>query len=67
MWDSTVYCTVVISLTRAVRPSRIINVFFTVVFFLEAVVRLVALRLHYFKQPWNIFDFSIVILSIVGE
>ena len=47
--------------------SHIINLVFTAIFTLEAVVRIVALRLHYFTQPWNIFDFTIVILSIIGE
>lgn len=47
--------------------SHIINLVFTAIFTLEAVVRIVALRLHYFTQPWNIFDFTIVILSIIGK
>ncbi|XP_048583288.1 sodium channel protein 1 brain-like isoform X2 [Nematostella vectensis] len=44
----------------------IINLIFTGVFTLEAVLRIIALRQHYFKQPWNIFDFTIVLLSILG-
>ena len=47
--------------------SHTINLVFTAIFTLEAVVRIVALRLHYFTQPWNIFDFTIVILSIIGK
>lgn len=45
---------------------NVINLVFTAIFLLEAVIRIVALRLHYFTQPWNIFDFTIVILSIIG-
>lgn len=47
--------------------SHVINLVFTAIFLLEAVIRIVALRLHYFTQPWNIFDFTIVILSIIGK
>lgn len=47
--------------------SHIINLVFTAIFTLEAFVRIIALRLHYFTQPWNIFDFTIVILSIIGK
>lgn len=45
---------------------NIINLVFTAIFTLEAIARIVALRLHFFKQSWNIFDFTIVILSIIG-
>ncbi|XP_054614770.1 sodium channel protein type 4 subunit alpha B-like isoform X2 [Dunckerocampus dactyliophorus] len=37
-------------------------VFFTV----EFVVKVVALRQHYFLSGWNIFDFVILVLSILG-
>lgn len=47
--------------------SHVINLVFTAIFLLEAVIRIVALRLNYFTQPWNIFDFTIVILSIIGK
>ena len=33
---------------------------------LEAVVKIIALRTHYFKKAWNVFDFIIVISSLVG-
>ena len=44
-----------------------LNFIFTGIFILEAIVRLIALRFDYFKQGWNIFDFTIVIFSIVGK
>lgn len=44
-----------------------LNFVFTGIFILEAVVRLIALRFDYFKQGWNLFDFTIVIFSIVGK
>ncbi|XP_068606315.1 sodium channel protein type 4 subunit alpha B [Brachionichthys hirsutus] len=43
-----------------------VNVFFIVVFTSESVLKLVALRQHYFSVGWNIFDFVVVILSIIG-
>jgi hypothetical protein len=42
------------------------NQMFVAVYTLECVLKLMALRWHYFKQPWNIFDFSVAIVSIVG-
>ncbi|RMX46589.1 hypothetical protein pdam_00019719 [Pocillopora damicornis] len=38
----------------------------TTVFILEAAMKLVALRQYYFTKAWNIFDFFIVIASIIG-
>lgn len=43
-----------------------LNLFFIVVFSAECFLKLFALRLHYFKEPWNVFDFVVVILSIAG-
>ncbi|XP_069691068.1 voltage-dependent T-type calcium channel subunit alpha-1G isoform X2 [Periplaneta americana] len=46
---------------------KIFNYFFTAVFILESVMKLVALGLRlYFKDKWNQLDVVIVILSIVG-
>ncbi|PVD19442.1 hypothetical protein C0Q70_19931 [Pomacea canaliculata] len=42
------------------------NIIFTAVFTLEAITKLVGLRWHYFRVAWNVFDFVIVILSILG-
>lgn len=44
-----------------------INFVFIVLFTGECVLKLIALRQHYFSIGWNIFDFIVVILSIVGE
>ena len=44
-----------------------INVMFTTIFALEAFIKLIGLRLHYFRYVWNIFDFVIVILSVLGK
>nr|XP_037873383.1 voltage-dependent cation channel SC1 isoform X2 [Bombyx mori] len=42
------------------------NAFFTTVFGLEAIVKIVGLRYHYFTVPWNVFDFLLVLASILG-
>ncbi|XP_071639635.1 sodium channel protein 60E [Temnothorax longispinosus] len=42
------------------------NAFFTTVFGLEAIVKIVGLRYHYFTVPWNLFDFVLVLASILG-
>ncbi|XP_057361453.1 sodium channel protein type 1 subunit alpha isoform X7 [Manis pentadactyla] len=43
-----------------------INLVFIVLFTGECVLKLVSLRYYYFTIGWNIFDFVVVILSIVG-
>ncbi|XP_050192234.1 LOW QUALITY PROTEIN: sodium channel protein type 10 subunit alpha-like [Myiozetetes cayanensis] len=43
-----------------------INYFFVAVFTAECVMKILALRQHYFKSGWNLFDFSVVVLSIVS-
>lgn len=32
----------------------------------EAIVKIVGLRYHYFTVPWNVFDFLLVLASILG-
>ncbi|XP_048586594.1 sodium channel protein 60E isoform X3 [Nematostella vectensis] len=36
------------------------------IFLLEAIIKIIAMRLHYFKKAWSIFDFVVVVSSIVG-
>ena len=48
-------------------PLRYLNYIFTGIFIIEAVIRLIAMRLDYFKMGWNVFDFVIVVFSIVGK
>ncbi|XP_070408226.1 sodium channel protein type 4 subunit alpha B isoform X2 [Nothobranchius furzeri] len=43
-----------------------INFVFIVVFTAECILKLIALRHYYFGIGWNIFDFVVVILSILG-
>uniref|UniRef100_A0A8C4YNR0 Sodium channel protein n=1 Tax=Gopherus evgoodei TaxID=1825980 RepID=A0A8C4YNR0_9SAUR len=43
-----------------------INMFFVAIFTVECIVKLLALRYYYFTNGWNIFDLSVVIMSIVG-
>ncbi|XP_059895142.1 sodium channel, voltage-gated, type I-like, alpha isoform X1 [Gadus macrocephalus] len=43
-----------------------INVFFIFIFAAECVLKMLALRHHYFTVGWNVFDFIVVALSIVG-
>ncbi|KAI4806702.1 hypothetical protein KUCAC02_017515, partial [Chaenocephalus aceratus] len=43
-----------------------INLAFIIVFTFECFVKIVALRCYFFTVGWNIFDFVVVILSIVG-
>ncbi|XP_060058538.1 sodium channel protein type 4 subunit alpha isoform X3 [Erinaceus europaeus] len=43
-----------------------INMVFIIIFTGECVLKMFALRQYYFTVGWNIFDFVVVILSIVG-
>uniref|UniRef100_A0A674JJI1 Sodium channel protein n=1 Tax=Terrapene triunguis TaxID=2587831 RepID=A0A674JJI1_9SAUR len=42
-----------------------INTLFVVIFTVECIMKLLALRHYYFTNGWNIFDLSVVIVSIV--
>ncbi len=44
---------------------EIINKMFVVTFTVEFALKLIGQRWYYFKDPWNIFDCSIVIFSLV--
>ena len=44
-----------------------INYIFIAIFTGECALKMFALRLYYFKNPWNCFDFIVVILSIIGS
>ncbi|XP_035271256.1 sodium channel, voltage gated, type V-like, alpha b isoform X3 [Anguilla anguilla] len=43
-----------------------INLAFIVIFSAECLIKITALRCYFFTVGWNIFDFVVVILSIVG-
>ncbi|KAG1695920.1 Sodium channel protein 60E [Nymphon striatum] len=42
------------------------NVIFTSLFSCEAIIKIIGLRWSYFTVPWNIFDFLLVMSSIIG-
>ncbi|XP_048517744.1 sodium channel protein para isoform X1 [Dendroctonus ponderosae] len=43
-----------------------LNMIFIVIFTTECLMKVFALRYHYFTEPWNLFDLVVVILSILG-
>ncbi|XP_065581599.1 sodium channel protein para-like isoform X2 [Artemia franciscana] len=43
-----------------------LNLIFIVIFTTECALKVFALRHHYFAEPWNLFDFVVVILSVLG-
>nr|XP_040580398.1 sodium channel protein 60E-like [Lepeophtheirus salmonis] len=45
---------------------EICNALFTTIFSLEAIVKIIGLRFQYFTAGWNLFDFILVIASVVG-
>lgn len=44
-----------------------INLVFTFIFVIEALIKIIGLRLHYFRRAWNVFDFVVVALSVLGK
>ena len=42
------------------------NIVFTTIFTLEALLKIIGLRIHYFRSAWNVFDFTIVVISILA-
>lgn len=46
-------------------PVEIINYTFMAIFTVEAIVKIIAQRSLYFKDSWNIFDFTVVFFTIV--
>nr|AKH03687.1 voltage-gated sodium channel alpha subunit LNav14a21+ [Lymnaea stagnalis] len=45
----------------------IFNLVFITIFTAECVLKLFGLRWYYFKVPWNVFDFIVVVLSIMAS
>lgn len=43
---------------------RYINLFFTIVFILEAIFKIFGQGVQYFSSSWNLFDFCIVCTSV---
>nr|5EK0_A Chain A, Chimera of bacterial Ion transport protein and human Sodium channel protein type 9 subunit alpha [synthetic construct]5EK0_B Chain B, Chimera of bacterial Ion transport protein and human Sodium channel protein type 9 subunit alpha [synthetic construct]5EK0_C Chain C, Chimera of bacterial Ion transport protein and human Sodium channel protein type 9 subunit alpha [synthetic construct]5EK0_D Chain D, Chimera of bacterial Ion transport protein and human Sodium channel protein type 9 sub len=43
-----------------------INVVFIILFTIEIILRIYVHRISFFKDPWSLFDFVVVIISIVG-
>ncbi|MEQ2240870.1 Sodium channel protein type 4 subunit alpha B [Ilyodon furcidens] len=43
-----------------------VNLVFIIIFSTECCLKMIALRKHYFNVGWNIFDFVVVILSVIG-
>jgi hypothetical protein len=49
-----------------VKAFDVINYVFMAIFTVEAVVKLIALKVsNYFKDGWNIFDFAVVVINVV--
>jgi hypothetical protein len=41
------------------------NYAFMAIFILEACFKLIAMKCLYFKDPWNVFDFVVIVATIV--
>ena len=44
---------------------EILNYIFSAIFTIEAIIKLIALKKVYFHDSWNIFDFIIVVLTLI--
>lgn len=45
--------------------TNVINYVFMAIFTIECVLKLIALKRVYFKEAWNIFDFTVVVTTVV--
>lgn len=45
----------------------VVNTVFIGIFTTECVLKLISLRLYFFKQAWNVFDFVVVVVSVLGQ
>uniref|UniRef100_A0AAQ4Q2H4 Sodium channel protein n=1 Tax=Gasterosteus aculeatus aculeatus TaxID=481459 RepID=A0AAQ4Q2H4_GASAC len=43
-----------------------INIFFIIIFTGECLLKMISLRHYFFTNGWNVFDFIVVVLSIIG-
>jgi voltage-gated sodium channel type II alpha len=43
-----------------------LNMIFICIFTTECLMKIFALRYHYFVEPWNLFDVVVVVLSIAS-
>ena len=46
-------------------PISIVNYTFVIIFTIEAIIKLIAQRCLYFKDGWNNFDFTVVVLTLI--
>ncbi|XP_025077610.1 sodium channel protein 1 brain-like isoform X3 [Pomacea canaliculata] len=44
----------------------IANIAFATFFALEAIMKILGLQIHYFTVPWNVYDFTVAVLSVAG-
>lgn len=41
------------------------NYVFMTIFIVEAILKLIAMKMLYFKDPWNVFDFVVIVSTIL--
>ena len=46
-------------------PIDVFNYFFMIIFTVEAIIKIIAHKTHYFKDAWNRFDFTVVVLTAI--
>ena len=61
--------TIVLALSWYQEPHSVLsftknaNLVFVAIFTAEAIIKIVAYKCAYFKDPWNIFDFVVVVVT----
>ena len=69
---SIILNTIVLTLDWYLMPTeisnvvKIINIVFAGIFTVEAVIKIIAQGKEYFRESWNIFDFIVVIATLIG-
>ena len=65
---TNIVCTIIeltISNSTGLMVLRYINYVFCLIYIIEAILKLIALRQFYFQSKWNIFDFAILFIALV--
>ena len=43
------------------------NAVFVIIYIVEFILKMIGFGLNYFRSCWNVFDFSLVVVSIIGR
>ena len=72
IFTSIVLNSICLSITWYTEPEELVivmewvNIVFTLIYTVECVIKIIAYKMKYFHDGWNVFDFMIVVFAYVG-